>query len=112
MKLETAQSERHELLVLGSGAGGKLLAWQMARSGHRTAVVERKLIGGSCPNTNCLPGKNEIWSAKVADLVHRAADNGRGTRRAVLERVGPIGLALDPSYPDQHLRYGDSIRAP
>ncbi len=67
-----SQSERYEMLVLGSGAGGKLLAWQMAKSGHRTAVVERKLIGGSCPNTNCLPSKNEIWSAKVADLVHHA----------------------------------------
>jgi pyruvate/2-oxoglutarate dehydrogenase complex dihydrolipoamide dehydrogenase (E3) component len=44
----------------------------MAKSGHRTAVVERKLIGGSCPNTNCLPSKNEIWSAKVADLVRHA----------------------------------------
>jgi pyruvate/2-oxoglutarate dehydrogenase complex dihydrolipoamide dehydrogenase (E3) component len=44
----------------------------MAKSGHRTAVVERKLIGGSCPNSNCLPSKNEIWSAKVADLVHHA----------------------------------------
>jgi pyruvate/2-oxoglutarate dehydrogenase complex dihydrolipoamide dehydrogenase (E3) component len=58
--------------VLGSGEGGKYLAWHMARSGHRTAVIERKLIGGSCPNTNCLPSKNEIWSAKVADLVHHA----------------------------------------
>jgi pyruvate/2-oxoglutarate dehydrogenase complex dihydrolipoamide dehydrogenase (E3) component len=48
----------------------------MARSGHRTAVVERKLIGGSCPNTNCLPSKNEIWSAKVADLVHHASQFG------------------------------------
>src|ERR1700756_3957969 len=64
--------ERYEMLVLGSGIGGKLLAWHMAKSGHRTAVVERKLIGGSCPNTNCLPSKNEIWSAKVADLVHHA----------------------------------------
>jgi pyruvate/2-oxoglutarate dehydrogenase complex dihydrolipoamide dehydrogenase (E3) component len=44
----------------------------MARAGRRTAVVERKLIGGSCPNTNCLPSKNEIWSAKVADLVGHA----------------------------------------
>jgi hypothetical protein len=44
----------------------------MAKSGHRTAVVKRKLIGGSCPNTDCLPSKNEIWSAKVADLVHHA----------------------------------------
>ena len=67
-----SQSDRYEILVLGSGAGGKLLAWQTAKSGRRTAVVERKLIGGSCPNTNCLPSKNEIWSAKVADLVHHA----------------------------------------
>jgi pyruvate/2-oxoglutarate dehydrogenase complex dihydrolipoamide dehydrogenase (E3) component len=44
----------------------------MAETGRHTAVVERKLIGGSCPNTNCLPSKNEIWSAKVADLVHHA----------------------------------------
>jgi len=66
------QPERYEMLILGSGAGGKLLAWQMAKSGRPTAVVERKLIGGSCPNTNCLPSKNEIWSAKVADLVHQA----------------------------------------
>jgi pyruvate/2-oxoglutarate dehydrogenase complex dihydrolipoamide dehydrogenase (E3) component len=67
-----SQPERYEMLILGSGAGGKLLAWHMAKSGRRTAVVERKLIGGSCPNTNCLPSKNEIWSAKVADLVHHA----------------------------------------
>ncbi|MBV8652688.1 MAG: FAD-dependent oxidoreductase, partial [Alphaproteobacteria bacterium] len=43
-----------------------------AKSGRRTAVVERRYIGGSCPNINCLPTKNEIWSAKVADLVHHA----------------------------------------
>ena len=67
-----SQLEHFEMLVLGSGEGGKYLAWHMAKSGHRTAVVERKLIGGSCPNTNCLPSKNEIWSAKVADLVHHA----------------------------------------
>src|SRR3984893_9394197 len=67
-----SETERYELLVLGSGAGVKLLAWHMAKSGRRTAVVERNLIGGSCPNTNCLPSKNEIWSAKVADLVHHA----------------------------------------
>jgi pyruvate/2-oxoglutarate dehydrogenase complex dihydrolipoamide dehydrogenase (E3) component len=66
------QTERFEMLVLGSGEGGKFLAWHMAKSGHRTAVIERKLIGGSCPNTNCLPSKNEIWSAKVADLVRHA----------------------------------------
>src|SRR6267378_5464514 len=67
-----SQPEHYEMLVLGSGEGGKYLSWHMAKSGHRSAVVERKLIGGSCPNTNCLPSKNEIWSAKVADLVQHA----------------------------------------
>jgi pyruvate/2-oxoglutarate dehydrogenase complex dihydrolipoamide dehydrogenase (E3) component len=66
------QVEQFDMLVLGSGEGGKYLAWHLARSGQRVAVVERKLIGGSCPNTNCLPSKNVIWSAKVADLVSRA----------------------------------------
>src|ERR1700730_14103492 len=74
-----SEPERCEMLVLGSGAGGKLLAWHMAKSGHRTAVVERKLIGGSCPNTNCLPSKNEIWSAKVAALVQHASRFGTVT---------------------------------
>jgi len=71
-----SQAEHYAMLILGSGEGGKYLAWHMARSGHRTAVVERKLIGGSCPNTNCLPSKNEIWSAKVADLVRHAGQYG------------------------------------
>jgi pyruvate/2-oxoglutarate dehydrogenase complex dihydrolipoamide dehydrogenase (E3) component len=73
------QPERFEILVLGSGNGGMYLAWHMARSGRRTAVVERRWIGGSCPNINCLPSKNEIWSAKVADLVHHAASFGAMT---------------------------------
>jgi pyruvate/2-oxoglutarate dehydrogenase complex dihydrolipoamide dehydrogenase (E3) component len=71
-----SEPETYEVLVLGSGEGGKFLAWHMARAGRRTAVVERKLIGGSCPNINCLPSKNEIWTAKVADLVHHAAKFG------------------------------------
>ena len=74
-----SEPQRYEALVLGSGAGGKLLAWHLAKTGHRTAVVERKWIGGSCPNINCLPSKNEIWSAKVADLVHHAAKFGMVT---------------------------------
>jgi pyruvate/2-oxoglutarate dehydrogenase complex dihydrolipoamide dehydrogenase (E3) component len=74
-----AQPERFETLVFGGGNGGMFLAWHMARSGRRTAVVERRWIGGSCPNINCLPSKNEIWSAKVADLMHHAANFGAKT---------------------------------
>jgi pyruvate/2-oxoglutarate dehydrogenase complex dihydrolipoamide dehydrogenase (E3) component len=70
------QLEQFEVLILGSGKGGKLLAWHLARSGRRTAVVERRWIGGSCPNIACMPSKNEIWSAKVAHLVRYAAQFG------------------------------------
>ena len=79
------QPERFETLVLGSGNGGMYLAWHMARSGRRTAVVERHWIGGSCPNINCLPSKNEIWSAKVADLVHHAASFGAKTGSVAID---------------------------
>src|ERR1700724_626332 len=70
------QPEHYDVLVLGSGEGGKYLAWHLARSGRRVTVVERRWIGGSCPNINCLPSKNEVWSAKVADLLHHAAKFG------------------------------------
>src|SRR5262249_14474796 len=73
-----------EIVVLGSGAGGKLLAWHMARAGRRTAVVERRWVGGSCPNVNCLPSKNEIQSAKVASLVRRGAEYGAKTGRVAI----------------------------
>jgi pyruvate/2-oxoglutarate dehydrogenase complex dihydrolipoamide dehydrogenase (E3) component len=75
------QAEQFDALVLGSGQGGKLLAWHLARSGRRTAVVERRWIGGSCSNVACLPSKNEIWSAKVAQLAHHAAQFGTTTGR-------------------------------
>jgi len=52
-----SEAERFEILVLGSGTAGKLLAWHMAESGRRTAVVERRWIGGSCPNIACMPSK-------------------------------------------------------
>jgi pyruvate/2-oxoglutarate dehydrogenase complex dihydrolipoamide dehydrogenase (E3) component len=74
-----SQPEQFQVLILGSGQGGKLLAWHMARSGRRTAVVERRWVGGSCPNVACLPSKNEIWSARVAHLARHAGQFGTVT---------------------------------
>ena len=68
--------DKFEFLVLGSGEAGKYLAWTMANAGHRTAVVERRWIGGSCPNIACMPSKNVIWSAKVASLSGRGPEFG------------------------------------
>jgi pyruvate/2-oxoglutarate dehydrogenase complex dihydrolipoamide dehydrogenase (E3) component len=68
--------ERFDVLILGSGKSGKLLAWHSAQSGQRTAVVECQWIGGSCPNIACLPSKNEIWSARVGHLAREGARFG------------------------------------
>src|SRR5262245_9510954 len=82
-----AAPERLEALILGSGAGGKLLAWHLAQSGRRTAVVERQWVGGSCPNVNCMPSKNEIWSAGVAHVARHAAEFGTQTGRVTIDMV-------------------------
>ncbi len=70
------EAEKYEILVLGSGEAGKWTAWTMAGEGHRTAMVERRLIGGSCPNVACLPSKNVIYSARIASLARRGAEFG------------------------------------
>jgi len=68
--------EEYDLVVLGSGEAGKYIAWTQARKGKRAVVIERKYIGGSCPNIACLPSKNVIHSAKVASYFWRSAEFG------------------------------------
>jgi pyruvate/2-oxoglutarate dehydrogenase complex dihydrolipoamide dehydrogenase (E3) component len=82
--------EKYDVLVLGSGTAGKLIAWAMAKEGNRTAIVERKYIGGACPNIACLPSKNVIYSAKVASLVGRHREFGIET--------GPIAIDMARVY--------------
>ena len=79
------EKEQVELLIIGSGEAGKNLAWALAKAGRRTAVVERKLIGGSCPNIACLPSKNVIHSAKVAELARRGAEFGVMTEKMTID---------------------------
>jgi pyruvate/2-oxoglutarate dehydrogenase complex dihydrolipoamide dehydrogenase (E3) component len=71
-----SEIERYEILVIGSGESGKWMTWTMAQAGYRTAVVERKYIGGSCPNIACLPSKNVIRSAKANWFVRHGAEYG------------------------------------
>jgi len=55
-----SDAEEYELVVLGSGAPGELLAWTLASQGKRLAVIERRSVGWSCPNIACLPSKNVV----------------------------------------------------
>src|SRR5260370_41895223 len=64
--LTKTQPEEFDLVILGGGTGSTIAAWTFAGEGKRVAVVDRKYIGGSCPNIACLPSKNIIHSAKVA----------------------------------------------
>ena len=68
--------EQRDVLVLGSGEAGKYIAWTLAASGKKTALIERRYIGGSCPNIACLPSKNVVYSAQVAHLATLAASFG------------------------------------
>ncbi|WP_422929646.1 dihydrolipoyl dehydrogenase family protein [Singulisphaera sp. PoT] len=71
-----SQPEDYDLIVLGSGAPGKLIAWTLASRGQKVVVVERRYVGGSCPNIACLPSKNVIHGAKVAHFVQTSAEYG------------------------------------
>jgi pyruvate/2-oxoglutarate dehydrogenase complex dihydrolipoamide dehydrogenase (E3) component len=77
-----------ENVILGGGEAGKYIAWELARHGRPVVVIERALIGGSCPNVACLPSKNIIRSAKVADLVSRGAAYGVRSESAIVEMEG------------------------
>src|SRR5260370_18420826 len=81
-----SQPEQLDVLILGSGQGGKLLAWHMVESGRRTGVVERRWIGGSCVNIACMPSKNESSGARVAHLARHAAQFGTMT--------GPVAVDM------------------
>jgi pyruvate/2-oxoglutarate dehydrogenase complex dihydrolipoamide dehydrogenase (E3) component len=69
-------TQQYEIVIVGTGEGSKFLAWTLARQGWRVAVIERKYIGGSCPNIACLPSKNVIHSAKVASYFRRSEEFG------------------------------------
>jgi len=70
------QPEEFDLVILGGGTGSTIAAWTFAGEGKRVAVVDRKYIGGSCPNIACLPSKNIIHSAKVASYFRRSKEFG------------------------------------
>src|ERR1700677_3693559 len=76
MKSSDNKPEEYDIVIIGSGAGGKLIAWTSAAKGQRVVVIERKYVGGACPNIACLPSKNIIHSAKVASLFFRSGEFG------------------------------------
>jgi pyruvate/2-oxoglutarate dehydrogenase complex dihydrolipoamide dehydrogenase (E3) component len=73
---KTAGQEEYDLVILGGGTGSTIAAWTFAGEGRRVAVIERKYIGGSCPNIACLPSKNILHTARVTSYFRRPGDFG------------------------------------
>ena len=102
------QPEEFDLVILGGGTGSTIAAWTFAGQGQRVAVIERKYIGGSCPNIACLPSKNIIHSAKVASYLRRSEEFGIPNRdfavdmRAVRERKRRMVSSWNDAYLDNY----------
>ncbi|WP_102417326.1 FAD-containing oxidoreductase [Mycobacterium sp. 4858] len=78
---------RHfDAIIVGAGQAGPPLAGRLTAAGQRVALVERKLIGGTCVNTGCIPTKTLVASAHAAHLARRGADYGVAT--------GPVSVDM------------------
>ena len=111
----TAGLEEYDLVILGGGTGGTLAAWTFAAQGQRVAVIERKYIGGSCPNIACLPSKNIIHSAKVASYFRRSCEFGIAGENltvdmcAVRERKRKMVSGWNDVYLDNYKKTGAEL---
>ena len=109
---EGSKLEEYDLVILGGGTGSTIAAWTFASQGQRVAVIDRKYIGGSCPNIACLPSKNIIHSARVASYVRRsdefgiASDSVTVAMPVVRGRKRKMVSALNELYLDNYRKTG------
>jgi pyruvate/2-oxoglutarate dehydrogenase complex dihydrolipoamide dehydrogenase (E3) component len=82
-------SDQYQAIVIGSGQGGTPFCMALANAGLRTALIDRKHVGGTCINEGCTPTKTMVASARVASLVRRSDDYGVHSEnlRVEMERV-------------------------
>jgi pyruvate/2-oxoglutarate dehydrogenase complex dihydrolipoamide dehydrogenase (E3) component len=72
-------TEKFDAIIVGAGQAGPPLAGRLTDAGQTVAVIERKLVGGTCVNTGCIPTKTLVASAHAAHLARRGAEYGVGT---------------------------------
>src|SRR5580704_19118235 len=110
--LEKSQPEGFNLVILGGGTGSTIAAWTLAGQGQRVAVVDRKYVGGSCPNIACLPSKNIIHTAKVASYFRRSEEFGIAcdgftiSMSGVRDRKRKMVSGLNAMYLDNYRKTG------
>jgi len=78
--------EHYDAIVIGTSQGGRLLPAELAKAGHKVALVERGQLGGVCVNRGCTPTKTMVASARLAYQARRAVEFG--------VRTGPVSVDL------------------
>jgi pyruvate/2-oxoglutarate dehydrogenase complex dihydrolipoamide dehydrogenase (E3) component len=107
-----SSAQTYDVVILGGGTGSTVAAWTFASQGQSVAVIERKYIGGSCPNIACLPSKNILHSARVASYFRRGEEFGlfangfRVDMPAVLARKRGMVSDLNDIYLDHYKQTG------
>ncbi|MGC2110234.1 MAG: FAD-containing oxidoreductase [Candidatus Korobacteraceae bacterium] len=75
----------YDAIIIGTGQSGPFLAIRLAKAGHKVAIIERHLFGGTCVNTGCIPTKTLVASAEVAHAARRAAEFGVNVGEVVVD---------------------------
>lgn len=81
-----AETNRYKAIIIGAGQAGNPLSTALANAGWKTALIEKRHVGGTCVNYGCTPTKTMVASARVAYLARRGADYGVQT--------GPISVDM------------------
>lgn len=78
-------AQRFDAIIVGAGQAGPALAGRLTAAGQTVAVIERKLVGGTCVNYGCIPTKTLVASAHAAHLARRAGDFGITTGEVIVD---------------------------
>lgn len=92
---ETRMSIRFDSIIIGAGQAGPPLAGRLTQAGHRVALIERNLFGGTCVNTGCIPTKTLVASAYAAHMARRAGDFGITVNGAVKADMVAVKARMD-----------------
>ena len=88
-------TERFDAIIIGTGQAGPALAVRLGAAGRKTAILERKLIGGTCVNVGCIPTKTLVASARAAYITRRAADFGVAIKGGVKVNMRKVKARKD-----------------
>jgi pyruvate/2-oxoglutarate dehydrogenase complex dihydrolipoamide dehydrogenase (E3) component len=78
-------AEKFDAIIVGAGQAGPPLAGRLTEAGHTVAVIERKLVGGTCVNSGCIPTKTLVASAHAAHIARRGAEYGVTTGEVTVD---------------------------